>query len=262
MKAGLTVLLAVASASVNTHVKVETVNFDEGLLNTVQNIAETFAWKEKKTGAQQGEKMLMDEFGVSREEAKEVLKEANGDYHEARAILVNINFIVEEMKSKNQSWSTKELTAFVGYLQDVTKTAQDLKGNDKDRILEHLCKKFTEDASLIDVKLSGLQGCPIKEGKRGRVTVECNVDLTVTSPESTAISTSGGVAPAKVHLSVFMSFLEKHVTIQDLYTLLQHVAHPVYDALDKNKDECMLTISKATQEEIVKKSKEDARATN
>jgi len=48
MKAGLTVLLAVASASVNTHVKVETVNFDEGLLNTEQNIAETFAWKEKK----------------------------------------------------------------------------------------------------------------------------------------------------------------------------------------------------------------------
>jgi len=169
MKAGLTVLLAVASASVNTHVKVETVNFDEGLLNTEQNIAETFAWKEKKDA---------------------------------------------------------------------------------------------EDASLIDVKLSGLQGCPLKEGKRGRVTVECNVDLTVTSPESTAISTSGGVAPAKVHPSVFMSFLEKHVTIQDLYTLLQHVAHPVYDALDKNKDECMLTISKATQEEIVKKSKEDARATN
>jgi len=48
MTAGLTVLLAVASASVNTHVKVETVNFDEDLLNTEQNIAETFAWKEKK----------------------------------------------------------------------------------------------------------------------------------------------------------------------------------------------------------------------
>jgi len=48
MKAGLTVLAAVASASVNTHVKVETVNFDEDLLNTEQNIAETFAWKEKK----------------------------------------------------------------------------------------------------------------------------------------------------------------------------------------------------------------------
>jgi len=50
MTAGLTVLLAVASASVNTHVKVETVNFDEDLLNTEQNIAETFAWKEKKGG--------------------------------------------------------------------------------------------------------------------------------------------------------------------------------------------------------------------
>jgi len=48
MKAGLTVLLAVASASVNTHVKVETVNFDEDLLNTEKNIAETSAWKEKK----------------------------------------------------------------------------------------------------------------------------------------------------------------------------------------------------------------------
>jgi len=48
MTAGLTVLLAVASASVNTHVKVETVNFDEDLLNTEKNIAETFAWKEKK----------------------------------------------------------------------------------------------------------------------------------------------------------------------------------------------------------------------
>jgi len=48
MKAGLTVLVAVATASVNTHVKVETVNFDEDLLNTEKNIAETFAWKEKK----------------------------------------------------------------------------------------------------------------------------------------------------------------------------------------------------------------------
>jgi len=47
MKAGLTVLLAVASASVNTHVKVETVNFDEDQLNTENNIAETFAWKKE-----------------------------------------------------------------------------------------------------------------------------------------------------------------------------------------------------------------------
>jgi len=45
MKAGLTVLLAVASASVNTHVKVETVNFDEDL-NTEKNIADTSAWNE------------------------------------------------------------------------------------------------------------------------------------------------------------------------------------------------------------------------
>jgi len=47
MKAGLTVLVAIASASVNAHVKVETVNFDEDLLNTEKNIAGTFAWKEK-----------------------------------------------------------------------------------------------------------------------------------------------------------------------------------------------------------------------
>merc|ERR1719494_1250106 len=46
MKAGLTVLLAVASASVNTHVKVETVSFDEELLDTEMNYAETFVWKE------------------------------------------------------------------------------------------------------------------------------------------------------------------------------------------------------------------------
>jgi len=46
MKAGLTVLLAVASASVNTHVKVETVSFDEELLDTEMNIAETSVWKE------------------------------------------------------------------------------------------------------------------------------------------------------------------------------------------------------------------------
>ena len=37
--------------------------------------------------------MLMDEFGVSREEAKEVLKEANGDYHKARAFLGSKKFI-------------------------------------------------------------------------------------------------------------------------------------------------------------------------
>jgi len=47
MKAGLTVLVAIASASVNAHVKVETVNFDEDLLNSEKNIAGTFAWKEK-----------------------------------------------------------------------------------------------------------------------------------------------------------------------------------------------------------------------
>jgi len=261
MKAGLTVLLAVASASVNTHVKVETVNFDEGLLNTVQNIAETFAWKEKKTGAQQGEKMLMDEFGVSREEAKEVLKEANGDYHEARAILVNINFIVEEMKSKNQSWSTKELTAFVGYLQDVTKTAQDLKGNDKDRILEHLCKKFTEDASLIDVKLSGLQGCPIQGGERGRTFVDCNVDLTVTSPGITAISTSGGLAPVKVHLEISEGWALTYATIED-NKLENKDAVRIYNELKENKDECMLKISKTMQKKIVEKSKKNSGATN
>jgi len=50
MKAGLTVLVAIASASVNAHVKVETVNFDEDLLNTEKNIAGTFAWKEKPIG--------------------------------------------------------------------------------------------------------------------------------------------------------------------------------------------------------------------
>jgi len=50
MKAGLTVLVAIASASVNAHVKVETVNFDEDLLNTEKNIAGTFAWKEKASG--------------------------------------------------------------------------------------------------------------------------------------------------------------------------------------------------------------------
>ena len=47
------------------------------------------------------------------------------------------------MKSKNQSWSTKELTAFVGYFPDVTKIAHSLKWNDKDRILEALCKRFS-----------------------------------------------------------------------------------------------------------------------
>jgi len=47
MKAGLAVVVAVASASVNTHVKVETVNFEEDQLNTEKNITETFAWKEK-----------------------------------------------------------------------------------------------------------------------------------------------------------------------------------------------------------------------
>jgi len=64
MKAGLTVLVAVATASVNTHVKVETVNFDEDLLNTEKNIAETSAWKEKKDkkeGPQPQEKEETDE---------------------------------------------------------------------------------------------------------------------------------------------------------------------------------------------------------
>jgi len=45
------VLVAAASASVSTHVQVETVNFDEDLLNTEKNIAETFAWKEKESRA-------------------------------------------------------------------------------------------------------------------------------------------------------------------------------------------------------------------
>jgi len=53
MKAGLTVLVAIASASVNAHVKVETVNFDEDLLNSEKNIAGTFAWKEKASGRRQ-----------------------------------------------------------------------------------------------------------------------------------------------------------------------------------------------------------------
>jgi len=48
MKAGLTVLVAVATASVNTHVKVETVNFDEDQLNT-ENIVETSVWKKEET---------------------------------------------------------------------------------------------------------------------------------------------------------------------------------------------------------------------
>jgi len=61
MKAGLTVLLAVASASVNTHVKVETVNFDEDLLNTEKNIAETSAWKEKKDKTDEPEETKTEE---------------------------------------------------------------------------------------------------------------------------------------------------------------------------------------------------------
>jgi len=169
MKAGLTVLLAVASASVNTHVKVETVNFDEGLLNTEQNIAETFAWKEKKDA---------------------------------------------------------------------------------------------EDASLIDVKLSGLQGCPIKEGKRGRLSFECDVDLTVTSPESTAISTSGGLAPVKVHLSISKGALLTYAAIEGVI-LGQKNAVRIYKELKKKKDdECNLKISKTMQQEIVEKSKKNSGATN
>jgi len=168
MKAGLTVLAAVASASVNTHVKVETVNFDEDLLNTEQNIAETFAWKEKKDA---------------------------------------------------------------------------------------------EDASLIDVKLSGLQGCPIKEGKRGWLYFECDVDLTVTSPESTAISTSGGLAPVKVHLSIVEFSIVIRATIEGI-ALGEKNADWIYEKLKKNKDECNLKISKTMQKEIVEKSKKNSGATN
>jgi len=58
MKAGLAVVVAVASASVNTHVKVETVNFDEDQLNTEKNITETFAWKEEGPG--EGEEEVLD----------------------------------------------------------------------------------------------------------------------------------------------------------------------------------------------------------
>jgi len=164
MKAGLTVLLAVASASVNTHVKVETVNFDEGLLNTEQNIAETFAWKEKKTA---------------------------------------------------------------------------------------------EDDSLIDVKLSGLHGCPIQRGDRGGLYFECDVDLTVTSPESTAISTSGGLAPVKVRLIVDMRLPLEHATIEGI-VLEKKDAVRIYNELKKKEDECMLTISKTMQAAIVELSKENS----
>jgi len=52
------VVVAVASASVNTHVKVETVNFDEDQLNTEKNITETFAWKEEGPG--EGEEEVLD----------------------------------------------------------------------------------------------------------------------------------------------------------------------------------------------------------
>jgi len=166
MKAGLTVLLAVASASVNTHVKVETVNFDEGLLNTEQNIAETFAWKEKKAA---------------------------------------------------------------------------------------------EDDSLIDVKLSGLHACKIVQE-----VFDCNVDLTVTSPGITAISTSGGLAPVKVHLLILEgSALTFSVSgyIEEIQ-LEEEDADWIYTAINEDEDECNLKISKTMQEKIVKKSKENSGATN
>jgi len=168
MKAGLTVLLAVASASVNTHVKVETVNFDEGLLNTEQNIAETFAWKEKKTA---------------------------------------------------------------------------------------------EDDSLIDVKLSGLHECPVVRQLSGREFVNCNVDLTVTSPGITAISTSGGLAPVKVNLFISVEWSPTYATIEGI-KLEKNDAFRIYYDIRNYKDECNLTISKTMKEKIVKKSKKNSGATN
>jgi len=75
MKAGLTVLVAIASASVNAHVKVETVNFDEDLLNTEKNIPGTFAWKEKTSEGEEEKTSAKRDINVTfKFEAKDIVR--------------------------------------------------------------------------------------------------------------------------------------------------------------------------------------------
>merc|ERR1719336_531987 len=104
MKAGLAVVVAVASASVNTHVKVETVNFDEDQLNTEKNITETFAWKEKGPG--EGKREVLDltklnnnklsTFWEELTKTKElVLKNTHVFKHKAKTYMTNYEIFVQ-----------------------------------------------------------------------------------------------------------------------------------------------------------------------
>jgi len=105
MKAGLTVLLAVASASVNTHVKVETVNFDEDLLNTEKNIVETSAWKEKKDKKKkEGPQTKPEEPEETKPEEAHGKEETKGDDREPG---INVTFKVKEC---GKLWCKGELT--------------------------------------------------------------------------------------------------------------------------------------------------------
>jgi len=97
MKAGLTVLVAIASASVNAHVKVETVNFDEDLLNTEKNIAGTFAWKEKPI--EEGAEPAID---VTFEVKKIGVKSESHDEFEDRVVYTCTGVLTIESDSREK----------------------------------------------------------------------------------------------------------------------------------------------------------------